>query len=888
MKLRQVSVEGVGRFGSLTRMEGLGPGVNILSAGNEAGKSTMFRAIRTCLFERHLAKNEDVKALATDGLSLPVRVTLGFEHDGKTYELTKSFLKSPSANLKCNDVEIARNREADELIWEILGITPESSRSVDEAAFGILWVGQGQSFTVPQPSEAAATALNDVIQQEVGTLVGGERARKLLTEVKEELSKLITDTRKPRARGPLDLAISHCETLKAELADAAKRLADLDQSLDTLAKLRADLKRIADPADTQRMRREQGDAEQQLKAGEEAAATLQRFEIEERQALALLKAQEGKLLELRERCHRVDENRSRIKALVAELAPLDEEETAVRLKLNEALARKSEFDTASDAYDTEERMLQRLAGIAQKSAAREAVAARLSTIVSLEKRYSHNEAALKSNSVDDAAIKSLEAIERAVEKIIARIEAAAARITIEQKPGSQVSVNGRPIDGNMVRSVTEPMTIMVGDQVAITVSPPPGSLAAAEAERNGQNILLKALLGQHGVASPAELRRIRSERIALEEEARNLKAELTAQALKLPLAAEIARLTAEITQVDSDSQRALAETGAATLPAPGDIERQQNVLYEARADLRVQRAQCESLIASQNDKLSLITGARGKADGQMKEIDAQLMADLANLPDERRQQMLEEAERELAAKSSDHRAKAALLAEKRSTAPDRDEIERLRNRAERLRAATANRAAEIEALRHRIANLEGQIQTAGGDGLGEKLADLRAQSDMAEAELERQTARMETLLLLRDVVEQSYARRRDQLHAPLRRHLKPFLHDVFPQAEIELGEGFAVSGLRRSGPASELFGRLSHGTQEQVAVLVRLAMGAMICERGPDVPIILDDALVFSDDARIEQMFDAINRAGRNQQVIVLTCRARTFASLGGRQLHIV
>ena len=64
-------------------------------------------------------------------------------------------------------------------------------------------------------------------------------------------------------------------------------------------------------------------------------------------------------------------------------------------------------------------------------------------------------------------------------------------------------------------------------------------------------------------------------------------------------------------------------------------------------------------------------------------------------------------------------------------------------------------------------------------------------------------------------------------------------------------------------------------------------MGAMIAEKGHDVPIILDDALVFSDDARIEQMFDAINRAGRNQQVIVLTCRARSFASLGGNQLRI-
>jgi recombinational DNA repair ATPase RecF len=158
---------------------------------------------------------------------------------------------------------------------------------------------------------------------------------------------------------------------------------------------------------------------------------------------------------------------------------------------------------------------------------------------------------------------------------------------------------------------------------------------------------------------------------------------------------------------------------------------------------------------------------------------------------------------------------------------------------------------------------------------------------MALAEMKRQEERVAVLTLLRDKVEQSYAKRREQLNAPLRRHLKPFLNDVFPQAEIDLGENFAVEGLKRSGPASELFGRLSHGTQEQIAVLIRLAMGAMVCERGEDVPIILDDALVFSDDDRIEQMFDAINRAGRNQQVIVFTCRARSFSSLGGRQIHI-
>ena len=144
------------------------------------------------------------------------------------------------------------------------------------------------------------------------------------------------------------------------------------------------------------------------------------------------------------------------------------------------------------------------------------------------------------------------------------------------------------------------------------------------------------------------------------------------------------------------------------------------------------------------------------------------------------------------------------------------------------------------------------------------------------------------LQLLRETIDACYRQQQDQLNAPLIRHLQPFLNDLFPNAAPEIGQDFALTGLRRDGSGPERFDRLSDGTQEQVAVLGRLAMGSLICEAGEPVPIILDDALVFSDDDRIERMFDALIRAGQRQQVIVLTCRMRAFASLGGNQLTLV
>ena len=169
--------------------------------------------------------------------------------------------------------------------------------------------------------------------------------------------------------------------------------------------------------------------------------------------------------------------------------------------------------------------------------------------------------------------------------------------------------------------------------------------------------------------------------------------------------------------------------------------------------------------------------------------------------------------------------------------------------------------------------------------MGEALASAEAQRIIAERQCAVLDERVAMLKLLRDTISACLTEGRQHYYEPVRRHLRPFLNDLFPGAELELGDGFAITGIKRDRP--EAFDRLSDGTQEQVAVLVRLAMGAMLAERGEAVPIILDDALVYCDDDRIQRMFDALSRAGKYQQIIVLTCRLRSFGPLGGRTLRL-
>jgi recombinational DNA repair ATPase RecF len=232
-----------------------------------------------------------------------------------------------------------------------------------------------------------------------------------------------------------------------------------------------------------------------------------------------------------------------------------------------------------------------------------------------------------------------------------------------------------------------------------------------------------------------------------------------------------------------------------------------------------------------------------------------------------------------------HRTALATLEALRLTAPHPAEIERRQMRCDRLEQALANRNDQLRQLEREIGHLSGQIQTAGGEGVGEALAAAQEQRLLAERECARNEERVAVLRLLRDTVLECLKEGREHYYAPVRRHLQPFLNDLFPGAELELGDGFAITGIKRQ--RTEAFGRLSDGTQEQIAVLVRLAMGAMLAERGTAAPIILDDALVYSDDDRIQRMFDALSRAGKNQQIIVLTCRLRSFGPLGGHALRV-
>jgi uncharacterized protein YhaN len=111
---------------------------------------------------------------------------------------------------------------------------------------------------------------------------------------------------------------------------------------------------------------------------------------------------------------------------------------------------------------------------------------------------------------------------------------------------------------------------------------------------------------------------------------------------------------------------------------------------------------------------------------------------------------------------------------------------------------------------------------------------------------------------------------------------------VFPGAEPVIDPAsLGITHLARDG-ARETFESLSIGAREQVAVLVRIAFATLLGEQEGRAPcLILDDALVYADETRFATMKAILQRAAREMQILVLTCRPRDYFGLDAHYLRL-
>ena len=104
--------------------------------------------------------------------------------------------------------------------------------------------------------------------------------------------------------------------------------------------------------------------------------------------------------------------------------------------------------------------------------------------------------------------------------------------------------------------------------------------------------------------------------------------------------------------------------------------------------------------------------------------------------------------------------------------------------------------------------------------------------------------------------------------------------------DINFDDYYAPSKFFRNG-REESIDTLSLGTQEQISLFVRLAFAKLFANSHGSIPVILDDAIIYSDDIRIKEIFTALHMQSSSYQIIVFSCRQRSFQDLGGNLLNL-
>ncbi|MCC5985550.1 MAG: chromosome segregation protein SMC, partial [Rhodobacteraceae bacterium] len=229
------------------------------------------------------------------------------------------------------------------------------------------------------------------------------------------------------------------------------------------------------------------------------------------------------------------------------------------------------------------------------------------------------------------------------------------------------------------------------------------------------------------------------------------------------------------------------------------------------------------------------------------------------------------------------KAQAALDA----LAADAPDIETLEAEVARTEAAVQTAETERQANARRLAELNAAIGAQAGDGIEETRDRLAEALETARTTEARLTRRAAALTRLRAALDTARAAAQERYFGPVQAELAPLLAILHRDAALSFdSDRLLPDGLTRAGTAEE-FDALSGGTREQIAVLTRLAFARLFARQGQHLPIVLDDALVFSDDDRIMRMFTALTRVARDQQIIVLTCRQLAFQDLGGTRPEI-
>ena len=894
MKLRALELEQFRKFDRKVRIAGFGDRVNVLSGPNEFGKSTILAAIRGLLFERHNSKADAIRRMQNwRGNAAPV-LAMEFETGGGLWRIEKRFLSKPMARLTGPGGSQFDDDAAEEELQRLLGFGASGKSGAKPEHMGVwgaLWVTQRDSvLQADLSSDIARSTVTSCLDAEVGVLTGTESGQALVRAVREQRSQMLDGNGKPRGRYK-DVAIS-LDAVLMRLVDLEARAQRLAEDAAALRAASDKLEKESDPAAEQRDQAALGEARRLREAALLYAERTSR-------------AQSSLDLATRQRDDAQREQAAR-QTRAAELARGEAKWRAEQHKLQTAQQAEATADTAyaacrlrADAAQTtaaqaaiSARHLRGVADLVRRSAGLAQLQAALVKAEAQQSKLSDLQARLATMPVTPERLEAIRKAAREHESAQAVLTAQATQLEIELLPQavSSVTIDGAAVPAaRMARSLVDETEIAIAGLGKIRVTPAIQGREKIDKRIDKAQDALSAALIAAGCKTIGDAEAAHATRETVQRDLAETRAALDRLVpgdTTSSMAPGIGPLRDHVALLQRRATEETTAVGLASLPALADAITESAAADAAEVDAAetLRQARADSDIAG--DQRGTARDEAARIEGSVKSADADrtrlaLEADLAET---------REPAATLAARlEASHAALERCTIEMASLARERpaESVEGMAARIERYEQALQMRAQTVRRLRETATELRTRIAQEGGHGLDEQIATAKRERDSLKLEYEGFVRDIKILSLLLDTLTNAERETKERYLAPVISRVTPYLRNLFPGADISCDETLRITGLSREHGAPEDFERLSDGTQEQIAVLSRLAFAEMLIDQGKPAMVILDDALAYADAERMERMFDILTQASAKTQILVLTCREDLFSRLGGNRLEL-
>jgi DNA repair exonuclease SbcCD ATPase subunit len=845
-------------------------GITLVQGPNEVGKTSLGEAIGVLFEYLDSSKHRDIEAIRPVHRDEGPEIELQAESGPYAFTYFKRFHKKPETKLTVTQPkpENHTGREAHERAEAILRET------LDINLWKALTIQQGDS--IHQPILTKQTSLSTALDKAAGGHPADPREEGLFEKVREEYAVYFTENGAERKE--LKEARKLQEDTKAEVAGIKQQISDLEQDIEKAAMLQRELR--------------------QLKRREDELTTeliAHTSSLEEIGAMENVLAAARLKLESEQKSEQVARrDKAARQGLIDAVASVTkahgdlQESTSMSLPvLNQAEDDFRKAQAALNEADTQRKEADAIAALRRadfdyynNNLHLDELRGRKKRIDQARKNAAQAEQALARNKVSSRVLQAIQDAEKDLLTAKAKMETGAPHVLLHGLAECDVIIDG--VDTTLVKGDTRSMP--VADSLRLTV---PRKLdieitAGSSSDKlqkkvNDTQLALDNACKDAGVAGPDEAIRAFEER---GEASRNVKSK---------------------EQVEKDNLRDLSYE---------QLERKLIGLQQSVPDYIASRVRkptiCPDLDSAKKERANAeaeqkrtdgnwdtareaLDSARDARDGlsakhQEARVQLDLLAKDLNRAGESlnraRQSVLDDvlettlkgAMRAVAFEESAVRTAEASMKAKNP--------ERVKTLAETAKDSLQTTQSRRNAAQTELTEAQTRLKIHGEEGLHEKLHASQTNLERIESKNLSLFRRAASARCLFDTIREERDKARRAYVAPLKEKIEHLGRLVFDESfQVDINDELQISSRTAHG-VTVSFESLSGGTKEQLSLIFRLACSMIVAKDG-GTPLILDDALGYTDPERLGLMGAVLAQAAKECQIVIFTCVPDRYGKVG-------